>query len=156
MPKETSAMKVSLFAITVLFLTLQAAIAFGGESRVGKFVTVEGQEIGFFQIEGRAVIKGWLNGTAIDIPMDTVTQIVFFDSPDVNYSMFGNDISSGNLEVIRKSDGKKFMIQDAFLPSDCDCTYVTYTYRNPFTEEINQGNTALDGLRKIIFDDGVK
>lgn len=147
--------RISLIAIPILFLALQAGIAFGGESRPGKFVTIEGQEISFFQIEGRPIIKGWLNGTAIDIPMDTVSQIVFFDSPDINYSMFGNDISSGNLEVTRKSDGKKFMIQDAFLPSDCDCTYITYTYRNPFTEEISQGNTALDGLRKIIFDDGV-
>jgi hypothetical protein len=147
---------ISFIAIPILLMVLQAAIALGADSRPGKFVTIEGQEIGFFQFEGRQIIKGWLNGTAIDIPMDTVSQIVFFDSPDINYSMFGNDISSGSLEVTRKSDGKKFMIQDAFLPSDCDCTYVTYTYRNPFTEEINQGNTAVDGLRKIIFDDGTK
>ncbi len=152
----TSCKRICFIAIPILALVLQVGLAFGGESRLGKFVTIEGQEIGFFQLEGRPVIKGWLNGTAIDIPMDTVSQIVFFDSPDINYSMFGNDISSGNLEVTRKSDGSKFMIQDAFLPSDCDCTYITYTYRNPFTEEINQGNTALDGLRKIIFDDGAK
>jgi len=149
-------MRISFIAIPILLLALQAGLAFGTQSRPGKFVTVEGQEIGFFQIEGRSVIKGWLNGTAIDIPLETVSQIVFFDSPDINYSMFGNDISSGNLEVTRKADGVKFMIQDAFLPSDCDCTYITYTYRNPFTEEINQGNTALDGLRKVIFDDGIK
>ena len=104
--------RISLIAIPILFLALQAGIAFGGESRPGKFVTIEGQEIGFFQIEGRPIIKGWLNGTAIDIPMDTVSQVVFFDSPDINYSMFGNDISSGNLEVTRKSDGKKFMIKN--------------------------------------------
>ncbi len=147
--------RLSCIAIPILLILLQVTVAFA-DSRPGKFVTIEGQEIGFFQFDGRPIIKGWLNGTAIDIPMDTVSQIVFFDSPDINYSMFGNDISSGSLEVTRKSDGKKFMIQDAFLPSDCDCTYVTYTYRNPFTEEINQGNTALDGLRKIIFDDGTK
>lgn len=149
-------MRISLIAIPILFFVLQAGLVFGGESRPGKFVTIDGQEIIFFQLEGRPVIKGWLSGTAIDIPLETVSQIVFFDSPDINYSMFGNDISSGNVEVTRKADGKKFMIQDAFLPSDCDCTYVTYTYRNPFTEEINQGNTALDGLRKIIFEDGTK
>lgn len=149
-------MRISLIAIPILFFVLQAGLVFGEESRPGKFVTIDGQEIAFFQIQGRPVIKGWLSGTAIDIPLETVSQIVFFDSPDINYSMFGNDISSGNVEVTRKADGKKFMIQDAFLPSDCDCTYVTYTYRNPFTEEINQGNTAVDGLRKIIFEDGMK
>lgn len=142
-----------VLSVSILMLALLAGGAFAGESRVGKFVTIEGQEIGFFQINDREVIKGWLNGTAIDIPMDTISQIVFFDTPNVNYSMFGNEISTGNLELTRKSDGKKFMIQDAFLPSDCDCTYLTYTYRNPFTEEISEGNTALDGLRKIIFDD---
>ncbi len=142
--------RLSIFALFSLVM-LQAGLAFAADTRAGKFVTIEGQEIAFFRIEGRETIKGWLNGTAIDIPIETVSQMVFFDTPNVNYSIFGNDISAGELEVTRKSDNKSFFLQDAFLPSDCDCTYITYTYRNPFTDETNQGNTALDGLRKIIF-----
>ncbi|BCR03728.1 hypothetical protein DESUT3_07970 [Desulfuromonas versatilis] len=143
--------RISVFAILTVFLLLQVGPATAGDTRPGKFVTIEGQEISFFRIDGRDTIKGWLNGTAIDIPIDTVSQIVFFDTPNINYSIFGNDISAGEMEVTRKSDGKSFFLQDAFLPSDCDCTYITYTYRNPFTDETNQGNTALDGLRKLIF-----
>mgnify|MGYP004702821135 FL=1 len=147
---------VRLVPVVLLALTLQTGVAIGAQARPGKFITIEGQEISFFRMEGRNVIKGWLNGTAIDIPLDTVSQIVFFDSPNVNYSMFGNDISAGEIELTRKTDNKKFILQDAFLPSDCDCTYLTYTYRNAFTDETSQGNTAIDGLRKIIFFDNDK
>ncbi len=142
-----------LIAIVALFLAFSGGTILGATTRSGKFVTIEGQEISFFRIEDRDTVKGWLNGTAIEIPMDTVSEIVFFDSPNVSYSMFGNDISSGEVEVTRRSDGQRFILKDAFLPSDCDCTYLTYTYRNPFTDEVNQGNTALDGLRKIGFSD---
>lgn len=143
-----------LTAIVALLMAFQLGTVFGATTRSGRFVTIEGQEIAFFRIQDRDTIKGWLNGTAIEIPMDTVSEIVFFDSPNVSYSMFGNDISSGEVEVTRKADGQRFILNDAFLPSDCDCTYLTYTYRNPFTDEVNQGNTALDGLRKIVFENG--
>lgn len=145
----------SAVAILVTLLTLLAGSAFAASasSRPGKFVTVEGREIAFFRLDGRSTIKGWLNGIAIEVPMDTVSQVVFFDSPNVSYSMFGNNISSGNIELTRRADGKKFILTDAFLPSDCDCTYLTYSYRNPFTDEMNQANAALDGLRKILFLD---
>lgn len=145
---------VRLVPVVLFALTLMTGVALGAQTRPGKFVTIEGQEISFFRMEDRNVIKGWLSGTAIDVPIDTVSQIVFFDSPNVNYSMFGNDISTGEIELTRKSDNKKFILQDAFLPSDCDCTYLTYTFRNAFTDETSQGNTAIDGLRKIIFLDG--
>lgn len=144
-----------LIAIVALLVAFQGGTVFGATTRSGRFVTIEGQEISFFRIQDRDTIKGWLNGTAIEIPMDTVSEIVFFDSPNVSYSMFGNDISSGEVEVTRKADGQRFILNDAFLPSDCDCTYLTYSYRNPFTDEINQGNTALDGLRKIVFQNGL-
>ncbi len=143
---------IRLIAIPMLFLMLQTGLAFGAASRPGKFVTVEGHEISFFRLDGRSSIKGWLNGIALEVPMDTVSQVVFFDTPTVNYSMFGNNISSGNVELTRRADGQKFLLTDAFLPSDCDCTFVTYSYRNPFTDEMSQANAAIDGLRKIIFD----
>ena len=145
--------RMSLIGFLTLFLVLPGSFSMAGDSRPGKFVTIEGQEISFFRIEGRDLIKGWFNGTAIDIPVDTVSQIVLFDSPNVNYSIFGNEISAGEMEVTRKVDGRTFLLQDAFLPSDCDCTFLTYTYRNPFTDETIQGNAALDGLRKIVFQD---
>ncbi len=148
-------MKICMWLRFIAIPTLVLAVlvsAASGATRPGKFVTIEGQEIQFFRIDDRGTIKGWLNGTAIEIPMDTVSEVVFFDSPNASYSMFGNDISSGEIEVTRALDGKKFILQDAFLPSDCDCTFLTYSYRNPFTDDINQGNTALDGLRRIVFE----
>lgn len=143
----------SAIAILVILMTLQAGSVFaeGAASRPGKFVTIDGKEISFFRLDGRTTIKGWLNGIAIEVPMDTVSQVVFFDTPSVSYSMAGNNISSGNMELTRRADGKKFILTDAFLPSDCDCTYITYSYRNPFTDEMSQANAAIDGLRKIIF-----
>jgi len=65
--------------------------------------------------------------------------------------MFGNEISAGQLELTRKSDGKKFILREAFLPSGCDCTFITYTYRNPFTLELGQESIPVDGLKQIIF-----
>ncbi|WP_305041351.1 hypothetical protein [Geoalkalibacter sp.] len=142
-----------LVAIPMLVLALLVGTAVGASARSGKFVTIDGQEISFFRIEDRSVIKGWLNGTAIEVPMDSVGEVVFFESPNASYSMFGNDISAGEIELTRKVDGRKFIVQDAFLPSNCDCTYLTYAFRNPFTDEINRSNIAIDGLRRIVFDD---
>ncbi|KIH76325.1 hypothetical protein SAMN05660860_00033 [Geoalkalibacter ferrihydriticus] len=139
-------------AIPLLLLSVLVSTA-SGATRSGRFVTIDGQEVRFFRIEDRNLIKGWFNGTALEVPMDAVREIVFFDSPNASYSMFGNDISAGEMELTRKTDGQKFIIQDAFLPSDCDCTYLTYSYRNPFTDDINRGNFAIDGLRRIVFDD---
>jgi len=140
-------------ALPAIIVTLLAGVVCGATTRPGKFVTIEGQEIRFYRIDDRDTIKGWLNGTAIEVPLSSVSVVVFLDSPNSSYSMFGNDISSGEVELTRKLDGKSFILQDAFLPSECDCTFMTYSYRNPFTDEINQGNTALDGLRRIVFDD---
>lgn len=145
--------RIRLIAIPMLLIVLYAGLAFGAESRPGKFVTIEGQQVSFFRIEGRESIKGWHDGIAIEVPMDTVSQVVFFDSPSVSYSMFGNEISAGAIELTRRLDGKTFLLQDAFLPSSCNCTYLTYSYRNPFTDEMNQANAAIDGLRKIVFED---
>jgi hypothetical protein len=143
----------SFVAIPMLILAVLVSTASAASSRSGKFVTIDGQEINFFRIEDRSLIKGWLEGTAIEIPLESVGEVVFLDSPNASYSMFGNDISAGQVEVSRRFDGRRFMVQDAFLPSDCDCTYLTYSYRNPFTDEIHRGNMAIDGLRRIIFSD---
>ncbi len=90
------------------------------------------------------------------MPLDTVTEITFFEAPKVDYSIIGNDINTGILGMTRRSDGKKFVLSDAFMPADCNCSFITYTYRNPFTGETLQANAAIDGLQKIIFDDGVR
>ncbi|MDO3377512.1 hypothetical protein [Geoalkalibacter halelectricus] len=139
-------------AIPLLLLCVLVSAA-SGATRSGKFVTIDGQEIRFFRIEDRALVKGWFNGTALEVPMAAVREVVFFDSPYASYSMFGNDISAGEVELTRRTDGAKFIVQDAFLPSDCDCTYLTYTYRNPFTDDIHRGNLAIDALRRIVFED---
>jgi hypothetical protein len=58
--------------------------------------------------------------------------------------------------LTRRSDGKKFVLLEAFMPANCNCSYITYTHRNPFTGEILQANGAIDGLQKIIFEDSVR
>lgn len=139
--------------IATCLLVFLAGTASAEQTRVGKIVTIEGQEISFFKLDDRPLIKGWLNGTALEIPVDTVSEIVLFDTPRVNYSILGNQISSGEMELSRRMDGKKFIVEDAFLPSDCDCTHLTYTYRNPFTEEFIKGNIDISGIKKIIFEE---
>jgi hypothetical protein len=141
---------VRLLAVALVLVTLQMGTSFAAEARPGKCITLDGDEVSFFQID-RNLVKGWWNGTPIEVPLTTVSEILFLDSPQANYSMFGNEISAGQIELTRKSDGKKFILRDAFLPSDCDCTFITYTYRNPFTLELGQESLPIDGLKQVIF-----
>jgi hypothetical protein len=67
----------------------------------------------------------------------------------------GNDIKTGIMGLTCRNDGRKFVLHDAFMPADCNCSYITDTDRSPFTGEILQANAAIDGLQKIIFEDGV-
>ena len=145
-----------LFATTLLVLSIQAGTAFADQSRPGRLVTLDNKEIVFDSLKNRDLIKGWWNGSAISVPMDTVSEITFFEAPKVDYSIIGNNIKTGIIGLTRRADGKKFVLNDAFLPSDCNCSYLTYTYRNPFTGEVLQANAAIDGLQKIIFEDGVR
>ncbi|TLM67152.1 MAG: hypothetical protein FDZ69_05305 [Deltaproteobacteria bacterium] len=145
-----------LFAITVLLLSFSAGIVFAEQSRPGRLITLDNKEIVFESIKNRDTVKGWWNGSAIAVPVDTVSEITLFEAPKVDYSIIGNNIKTGLVGLTRRSDGKKFVLNDAFLPSDCNCSYLTYTYRNPFTGEVLQANAAIDGLQQIIFDDGVR
>lgn len=145
-----------LFTITLLLLSLQAGAALAEQPRPGHLVTLDNKEIVFDSIKNRDMVKGWWNGSAISVPIDTVSEITFFEAPKVDYSIIGNNIKTGIIGLTRRADGKKFVLNDAFLPSDCNCSYLTYTYRNPFTGEVLQANAALDGLQKIIFEDGVR
>lgn len=138
--------------VVVLFSALLAAPALATDARPGKCITLDGQEVGFVKLD-RDLVKGWWNGTPIEVPLSTVSEVLFIDSPKVNYSMSGNDINAGQIELTRKSDGKKFILRDAFLPSDCNCTVIAYTYRNPFTLKLSQESIPLDGLKQIIFSD---
>ena len=145
-----------LFAITVLLLSFSAGIVFAEQSRPGRLITLDNKEIVFESIKNRDTVKGWWNGSSIAVPVDTVSEITLFEAPKVDYSIIGNNIKTGLVGLTRRSDGKKFVLNDAFLPSDCNCSYLTYTYRNPFTGEVLQANAAIDGLQQIIFDDGVR
>lgn len=144
-----------LFAITLLLL-LQAGMVLAEQSRPGRLVTLDNKEIVFDSLKNRDLVKGWWNGSAISVPLDTVSEMTFFEAPKVDYSIIGNSIKTGIIGLTRRSDGKKFVLNDAFLPSDCNCSYLTYTYRNPFTGEVLQANAAIDGLQMIIFEDGVR
>ncbi|RME33274.1 MAG: hypothetical protein D6794_11770 [Deltaproteobacteria bacterium] len=143
---------VRVLVIALSLLVFQVGMAAAADARPGKCITLEGQEVSFFKID-RNLVKGWWNGTPIEVPLEFVSEILFLDSPKVNYSMFGNEISAGQIELTRKSDGKKFILKDAFLPSDCNCTFITYTYRNPFTLELGTESLPIDGLKQIIFVD---
>jgi len=145
-----------LFAITLVLLSLSAGIVLAEQARPGSLVTLDNKEIVFDSIKNRDAVKGWWNGSAISVPLDTVSEITFFEAPKVDYSIIGNNIKTGIVGLTRRADGKKFVLNDAFLPSDCNCSYLTYTYRNPFTGEVLQANAAIDGLQKIIFEDGVR
>jgi len=145
-----------LIAIPLLAILLQVGIASADQNRPGRLVTLDNKEIVFDSIKERDQVKGWWNGSAIAVPLDTVTEITFFEAPKVDYSIIGSDIKTGVLGLTRRADGKKFVLADAFLPSDCNCSYITYTYKNPFTGETLQANAAIDGLQKIIFEDGVR
>lgn len=145
-----------LIAITLLLLAAQAGVVLADQNRPGRLVTLDNKEIVFDSIKSRDLVKGWWNGSAISVPLDTVTEITFFEAPKVDYSIIGNNIKTGIIGLTRRSDGKKFVLNDAFLPSDCNCSYLTYSYRNPFTGEVLQANAAIDGLQKISFEDGVR
>lgn len=145
-----------LIAITLLMLSFSVGIALAEQSRPGRLVTLDNKEIVFEGIKSRDVVKGWWNGSAITVPLETVSEVTLFDAPKADYSIIGNNIKTGVIGLTRRSDGKKFVLNDAFLPSDCNCGYLTYSYQNPFTGEAMQANAALDGLQKIIFEDGVR
>lgn len=145
-----------LIAVTLVLLSLSAGIALAEQSRPGRLITLDNKEIVFDSIRNRDLVKGWWNGSAISVPLETVSEISFFEAPKVDYSIIGNNIKTGIIGLTRRADGKKFVLNDAFLPSDCNCSYLTYTYRNPFTGEVLQANAAIDGLQKILFEDGVR
>ena len=145
-----------LVALPLLTIFCLATFAIADQSRAGRLVTLDNKEIVFDSIMERDLIKGWWNGSAITVPLDTVTEITFFEAPKVDYSIIGNEIKTGIIGLTRRNDGKKFVLHDAFMPADCNCSYITYTYRNPFTGETLQANAAIDGLQKIIFEDGVR
>ncbi|MCM2265087.1 MAG: hypothetical protein NDI73_07835 [Desulfuromonadales bacterium] len=145
-----------LSVITLVLLSLSAGSVLADQARPGRLVTLDNKEIVFDSIKNRDMVKGWWNGSAISVPLDTVSEMTFFEAPKVDYSIIGNNIKTGIVGLTRRADGKKFVLNDAFLPSDCNCSYLTYTYRNPFTGEVLQANAAIDGLQKIIFEDGVR
>lgn len=145
-----------LVAIPLLTILCLATFAIADQGRPGRLVTLDNKEIVFDSIRERDIVKGWWNGSAITVPLETVTEIIFFEAPKVDYSIIGNDIKTGIMGLTRRADGKKFVLHDAFMPADCNCSYLTYTYRNPFTGETLQANAAIDGLQKIIFEDGVR
>lgn len=145
-----------LVAIPLLMILCLATLASADQDRPGRLITLDNKEIVFDSIMERDVVKGWWNGSAISVPLVTVSEITFFEAPKVDYSIIGNDIKTGIMGLTRRSDGKKFVLQDAFMPADCNCSYITYTYRNPFTGETLQANAAIDGLQRIVFEDGVR
>ncbi|NIP48536.1 MAG: hypothetical protein GWO30_00555 [Gammaproteobacteria bacterium] len=145
-----------LVAITLLTLVGLVSVASADQNRPGRLITLDNREIVFDSITERDTVKGWWNGSALTVPMKTVSEVTFFEAPKVDYSIIGNDIKTGTMGLTRASDGKQFVLQDAFMPADCNCSYITYTYKNPFTGETLQANAAIDGLQRIVFEDGAR
>jgi hypothetical protein len=145
-----------LIAITLLLFPFTAGVVLAGQSRPGRLVTLDNKEIVFESLVNRNEVKGWLNGSAISVPFDTLSEIIFVETPKKDYSIIGSNIETGILVLTHRADGKMFALRDAFLPSDCNCSYLTYTYLNPFTGEVQQANAAIDGLQQIIFKDGAR
>lgn len=145
-----------LVAITLVTLMGLVSVASADQNRPGRLITLDNREIVFDSITERDTVKGWWNGSALTVPINTVSEVTFFEAPKVDYSIIGNDIKTGTMGLTRRSDGKQFVLQDAFMPADCNCSYITYTYKNPFTGETLQANAAIDGLQRIVFEDGVR
>jgi hypothetical protein len=145
-----------LMAITLLTLVGLVSVANADQNRPGRLITLDNREIVFDSITERDTVKGWWNGSALTVPIKTVSEVTFFEAPKVDYSIIGNDIKTGTMGLTRASDGKQFVLQDAFMPADCNCSYITYTYKNPFTGETLQANAAIDGLQRIVFEDGAR
>ena len=137
---------IRLIAIPLLTILCLATFASADQGRPGRLVTLDNKEFVFDSIMDRDIVKGWRNGSAISAPVDTVTKLTSFEAPKVYYCIMG---------LTRRNDGKNFVLYDAFVPADCNCSYTTDTYHNSFTGEILQANAAFDGLQKIIFEDGV-
>ena len=142
-----------LLLIAVLLTMLQATSAFAEQSRSGRLVTLDNKEVVFDGILNRDLVKGWWNGSALTVPLKTVGEVTFYETPKSDYSIIGNNIKTGAIGLTRLADKRTFVLNDAFLPSDCNCSDLPYTYRNPFTGELLQANAAIDGLQKIVFDD---
>jgi len=95
-----------LIAIPLLTILCLATFASADQGRPGRLVTLDNKEIVFDSIMDRDIVKGWWNGSAISVPVDTVTEITFFEAPKVDYSIIGNDIKTGIMGLTRRNDGK--------------------------------------------------
>lgn len=62
-----------LVALPLLTIFCLATFASAGQGRPGRLVTLDNKEIVFDSILERDIIKGWWNGSAITVPLDTVT-----------------------------------------------------------------------------------
>ena len=138
---------IRLIAIPLLTILCLATFASADQGRPGRLVTLDNKEFVFDSIMDRDIVKGRRNGSAISAPVDTITEITSFEAPKVYYCIMG---------LTRRNDGKKFVLHDAFMPADCNSSYITYTYQNSFTREILLANAAFEGLQKIIFEDVVR
>ena len=65
-----------LVAIPLLTILCLATFALADQDRPGRLVTLDNKEIVFDSIMDRDVVKGWWNGSAITVPVDTVNRVV--------------------------------------------------------------------------------
>jgi hypothetical protein len=57
-----------------------ATFASADQGRPGRLVTIDNKEIVFDSIMDRDSVKVWWNGSAISVPVDTVTEITFLST----------------------------------------------------------------------------
>ena len=120
-------LRMRLLLIAALLTMLQITPVFAEQSRSGRLVTLDNKEIGFEGILNRDMVKGWWNGSAIMVPLKTVAEVTFSETPKSDYSIIGNKIKTGSISLTRLTDKRTFVLTEAFLPSDCNCSYLTYT-----------------------------
>lgn len=71
-------MIVRLVAVSLLTILCLATSAAADQDRPGRLVTLDNREIVFDSIKERDIVKGWWNGSALTVPLDTVTEITLF------------------------------------------------------------------------------
>ena len=65
-----------LVALPLLTIFCLATFASADQDRPGRLVTLDNKEIVFDSIMERDIVKGWWNGSAINVPLDTVTEVM--------------------------------------------------------------------------------
>jgi hypothetical protein len=119
----------------------------------GQFKKKDEGVVEFHKLLNVSKISGKLKGIPIEVPLDEVRRVVLL-SRDALYA-YNPGVSShgGDLEVYRKKDNKVFLLAEAIFWRSDNLGSLEYTYWNPITERIQEGEVRLRQVQMIDFSD---